>query len=368
MKCLLCYEWVKLPRNRLPEVKGVMGAWAKLASRVAYRKGTAKYCGYENEVNAGMWAGGVVGLKSILGIKNRTKALSTLDELVRLGLVTYTLDEKTKKLELILPDWVHKCDGSECMSNSVYVTEGCGFLCIPRSITERLVEQNYIFEEADAWLDLWCHTVHCDFSNAFSFAAPAVQYGKQGSILTLDTLGKRWNWEKTKVWRFFQKHKDTFALRRLPSSYGCVIFNGAYPDDQEYTVPSTEDTIRIWNEMRNTEINTHSKVKPAYFVARCSRRFLDSLEKRVEFFISKSRVALFAPIIRAYLSHKNCKNIYDCKDSYIYLQVSEAINGIRGPSAPVDITKIAKEMFVYESTLCSRQSNMATRHSFVNFG
>jgi len=50
MKCLLCYEWVKLPRNNLPVSKGVMGAWAKLASRVAYRKGMAKYCGYANEV------------------------------------------------------------------------------------------------------------------------------------------------------------------------------------------------------------------------------------------------------------------------------------------------------------------------------
>lgn len=138
MKCLLCYEWVKLPRNNLPAGKGIMGMWAKLASRVAYRKGTAKYCGYENEVNAGMWAGGVLGLKSILGIKNRTKALAILDELVRLGLVSYTIDNRTKKLELTLPDWVHNCDGSECMSNSVYVTEGYGFLCIPRNITERL--------------------------------------------------------------------------------------------------------------------------------------------------------------------------------------------------------------------------------------
>lgn len=124
MKCLLCYEWVKLPRDNLPVGKGVMGTWAKLASRVAYRKGTAKYYGYENEVNAGMWAGGVVGLKSILGIKNRTKVLAKLDELVRLRLVSYTLDEKTKKLELTLPDWVHNCDGGECMANSVCVKEG----------------------------------------------------------------------------------------------------------------------------------------------------------------------------------------------------------------------------------------------------
>ena len=140
MKCLLCYEWVKLTSNNLYAGKGVIGAWAKLASRVAYRKGTAKYCGYKNEVNAGMWAGGVVGLKSIPGIKNRTKAIATLNELVRLGLVSYTLDDRTKKLELTLPDWVHNCDGSDCMSNLVYVTEGYGFLCIPRNITERLVE------------------------------------------------------------------------------------------------------------------------------------------------------------------------------------------------------------------------------------
>lgn len=77
-----------------------------------------------------MWAGGVVGLKSILGIKKRSKALAMMDELVRLGLVAYTLDSKTKKLELTIPDWVHNYDGSECMSNSVYVTEGYGFLCI----------------------------------------------------------------------------------------------------------------------------------------------------------------------------------------------------------------------------------------------
>ena len=203
------------------------------------------------------------------------------------------------------------------MSNSVYVTEGYGFLCIPRNITERLVERNYTFEETDAWLDLWCHTVHCDFSNAFSFAAPAVQYGKEGAILTLETLGKRWNWEKIKVWRFMRKHQDTFVLRRLPGSFGCVIFNAWYPDDQEYSVPESDDVIRIWNEMRITEMNTHIITKPARFVARISRIFLDSLQKYQDFYFQKSRVAVFAPIIRAYFSHSNCKNIYDCRSNYI---------------------------------------------------
>ena len=46
MKCLMKYQWVKLPRNHLPEGKGIMSAWAKLASRAAFRKGQASYCGH----------------------------------------------------------------------------------------------------------------------------------------------------------------------------------------------------------------------------------------------------------------------------------------------------------------------------------
>ncbi|MBO5089899.1 MAG: hypothetical protein J6C27_03190, partial [Clostridia bacterium] len=41
VKCLMKYQWVKLPRNHLPEGKGIMSAWAKLASRAAFRKGQA---------------------------------------------------------------------------------------------------------------------------------------------------------------------------------------------------------------------------------------------------------------------------------------------------------------------------------------
>ena len=84
-KCLFRYQWVKLPRTHLPVGKGIMGYWAKLASRAAFRKGRAKYCGYTNDVMPGMWSGGVVGLKSILGVKSRTEALEIMDTLSRFG-------------------------------------------------------------------------------------------------------------------------------------------------------------------------------------------------------------------------------------------------------------------------------------------
>lgn len=138
MKCLLKYQWVKLPRSQMPADKGVMGAWARLASRAAFRSGQARYCSYINQVTAGSWAGGIVGLKSILGIRNRRQALETMDRLAQLGYIEYELDPKTKKLTYQIKDWVVQCSGEPCMgAEAVYATPGYGFLCLPRDIIRR---------------------------------------------------------------------------------------------------------------------------------------------------------------------------------------------------------------------------------------
>ena len=135
MKCLLKYRWVKLPRAHLPAGKGVMGYWARLASKAAFRKGQANYCGYINEVNVGTWSGGVVGLKSILGIKSRTKSLEVMDTLTRLGYIEYTLDPKTKKLTYQIIDFVVKCSGEPCSPPSiVYATNNYGLSIFLRSV------------------------------------------------------------------------------------------------------------------------------------------------------------------------------------------------------------------------------------------
>lgn len=124
MKCLMKYQWVKLPRNHLPEGKGIMRAWAQLASRAAFRKGQASYCGHINAVSPGMWSGGIVGLKSILGSRSRSQSLETLSKLSELGYVRCSLNAKTKKLTYQITDWVIECSGEECMNGSVYATEG----------------------------------------------------------------------------------------------------------------------------------------------------------------------------------------------------------------------------------------------------
>ena len=352
MQCLQKYQWVKLLISHLPEGKGIMGAWARLASRAAFRKGNANYCGHINPVTPGMWSGGIVGLKSILGLRSRAKALETLQALSDLGYVHYELNTKTKHLTYEITDWVVKCSGAECMDGVVYATDGYGFLCLPRSITERLAEQHYKFEEADAWLDLWCHTVSNDPRNAFSFLAPAAQYGKYGAILTLETLGQRWGWEKTKVWRFFQKHGDVFSLYRLPGSFGCLVFNKLYPTDAAVSLPSYEEVMRILDEIRICAVNAckhgsdheHMSRMVAWF----SRRVLESLGMIRSSESPENRVALSAPIIRAYFSLCwNCKNCgYDCRGASKDPPVMEA-NHIRGPCCSVDLTKIAKENFIY---------------------
>ena len=90
----------------------------------------------------------------------------------------------------------------------------------------------------------------------FLFFAPTVQLGKYGAVLTLETLGKRWGWEKTKVWRFFRKYNDMFDLYRLPGSYGCLVFNKLYPCDTECVTPSQEQIMRILDAIRAYAVNT----------------------------------------------------------------------------------------------------------------
>ena len=213
--------------------------------------------------------------------------------------------------------------------------------------------QKRIFEEADAWLDLWCHTVFRDMGNAFSYLAPTVQYGKYGAALTLDTLGQRWGWEKTKVWRFFQKYGDVFTLYRLPSSYGCLIFNIAYPSDTEGLSPDYEQIVRILDEIRIWGANTQKRRSENEHINCLIAWYSHRLhEQSDEIESSENRVAVSAPITRAYFSHcMNCKNCKgDCKSMDITLPAASLSQYIRGPCEIVDLTRIAKEYFTYERT------------------
>ena len=116
-----------------------------------------------------MWVGGIVGLKAILGLKRREAALEVLRALEDLGFLSWTLDPSTKKLSYTLSDWLARFSGAACPDGAACATEGYGFVCVSREITQRLAERHYKYEETDAWLDLWCHTTVNDPRNAFSF-------------------------------------------------------------------------------------------------------------------------------------------------------------------------------------------------------
>ncbi len=317
MKCLRKFKWIKVRRNYLPIGKGIMAYWSRMAARAAFRKGKGLYCGHFNQVTPGMWSGGIVGLKSILGVKRRNQALQIMNELQELGYIEYTLNRKTKHLEYTIKDWVVQCCGGDCDQGIVYATEGYGFICVPRNITDRLVERNMVFSEADAWLDLWCHTTYKDYGNAFSFLCPVIQYGKYGVLLSMDFLGNRWRWERTKVWRFFQKHACTFGLHRMPGAYGSLIFNLAYFGDDRDTMPSEGKIMFLLGKIREASrkgIAANSdRDRVNRMIAWNSRKVLHALETSCDVLSPKGRVAHSDSNTRAYFSHgRNCKYGKNC--------------------------------------------------------
>lgn len=156
------------------------------------------------------------------------------------------------------------------------------------------------------------------------------------------------------MWRFFQKHGDVFALQRLPGSYGCLILNKLYPSDTEVSIPEYEKIERIIAEIRIMGVNEqkadsdHESINK--LIAIFSRQLLEKHADECANTSAQNRIALFdAYILRAYFSHSNCKNCrYDCEGKCICYPPVIETSKIRGPCRPVDITKIAKEMFIYE--------------------
>ncbi len=178
-----------------------------------------------------------------------------------------------------------------------------------------------------------------------------VQYRFTGAVMSLETLGQRWGWEKTKVWRFFQKHGDVFALYRLPSSYGCLIFNRQYPMGTAGPVLEEEDIVQLFQRFRayaagaNCTRSGLNKLIRLYSHAVVAQTGLEGQEEP-----AKSRVAVFAPIYRACISLcRNCKNcrsyIYDCRGMN-YRETGKRGRG-RDPDGPVDLNKPWYEMFSF---------------------
>lgn len=126
-------------------------------------------------------------------------------------LTTCSFKVQIKKLAYTITERVMECNGEACSDGNAYTTEGCGILCMPRCITEKLVERGYCFSETYAWHNLWYLAIWGDRHNAFSRLTPTVQIMRCQPILTLEILGAHWEWEKSKAWRLLKKNTDMFC-------------------------------------------------------------------------------------------------------------------------------------------------------------
>lgn len=78
-----------------------------------------------------------------------------------------------------------------------------GWIKLHRSITEHwLYKEKRVFSKFEAWNDI---LLTVNFSDVQTLIKGNIYYIKRGqSILSLESWGKRWNWDKHKVRRFFK--------------------------------------------------------------------------------------------------------------------------------------------------------------------
>ena len=109
-------------------------------------------------------------------------------------------------------------------------------------------------------------------------------------------------------------------------------------------MPTQEDIVSILDRIRISGANTQKKGSDHEqlnrLVAWYSRKLTNCDADESDGDEPENRVALSAPIIRAYLSLcRNCKNCrYDCQGKSIYPEAGVETSKIRGPCALVDIT------------------------------
>ena len=77
-----------------------------------------------------------------------------------------------------------------------------GWIKIHRSITDHwLYNEKRVYSKLEAWYDLLLNVNYCDAKTIIKGKLYEVKRGQ--SIMSLESWGKRWNWDKSKVRRFF---------------------------------------------------------------------------------------------------------------------------------------------------------------------
>ena len=221
---------------------GVLADFVSVAKNLALKDGKQKYCGYYNTVTKDSWSGGVIGLKTILKSKSRDDVFSRLELLSEYGYLHNVYNESTKELYVWSAHNINRPIKRYLPDTQCFSTNRYGYILLNRDLGDKLTDAGYTFTDGDAYIDLILHTVIGEHTNPFSYLAPTIMY-ENNSMLTLDYLGSRWNWEKTKVHRFFKKYSSVFALRKCPGNFGSVIFTNCQTEIGCF--PSQSDVAQI---------------------------------------------------------------------------------------------------------------------------
>ena len=137
-----------------------------------------------------------------------------------------------------------------------------GWIKIHRSITEHwLYKEKRVYSKLEAWYDLLINVNYIESKTMIKGKLYEVKRGQ--SIMSLESWGKRWNWEKSKVRRFLNLlQNDTMIVLNSDNiTTQITICNyDSYQAERNTNEPQTKFK-RKSNENQTTPIEEYKEIK-----------------------------------------------------------------------------------------------------------
>lgn len=225
-RCRIYRQFVQnLIADRSIRVSGGSGLFyfTVLSSYANFRVSYRRLDGITYTISPGEWVCRVKELQGWFRVRFQYQALSILDQLQELGIISYSRICRGI-VKYRIADWRRH---NTVLDYNCPCQKDSGFFFLPVSTARKLIETGTA-SEMDAVLDLWISAIYQDDRVAGSNLGPVAYFrnGTGNPLVSYTELAQRWGHSRSTVGRMLKKLSDAgyLELMSFPGRSGSVIY------------------------------------------------------------------------------------------------------------------------------------------------